>query len=202
MNLLLVHGFLNRGSFLRPLQRRLEAAGHACFAPSLRPCDARHGIPDLANKLADYTDGNLPANAPLAIVGFSMGCVVAEYYLQSKRKLPRVRAFFAISGPMNGTLTAWLYPGQGTRQMRPGSRFLQQLAAAGNHPADVPIFTYFTPLDLMIIPTRSSRIANARELSVWSPLHHAMLYNQKVAADILEILRELGMASTTGGDRL
>jgi hypothetical protein len=103
---------------------------------------------------------------------------------------------------MNGTLTAWLYPGQGTRQMRPGSRFLQQLAAAGNHPADVPVFTYFTPLDLMIIPTRSSRIANARELSVWSPLHHAMLYNQKVAADILEILRELGMASTTGGDRL
>ena len=192
MNVLLVHGFLDRGTLFRRLQRRLETAGHTCFAPTLSPRDARHGIPDLANKLADYIELNLPAGLPFAIVGFSMGCVVAYCYLRSGRRHPQVRAFFAISGPMQGTLTAWLYPGKGTRQMRPGSEFLRELESPGKHEPEVPVHTYFTPLDLIIIPATSSRMANAPELSVWTPLHRGMLWNQRVAGDILEKLSALG----------
>ena len=191
MNVLFVHGFLDRGTVFRRLQSRLESAGHACFAPTLSPRDARHGIPDLANKLADYIELNLPAGLPFAIVGFSMGCVVSYCYLRSGRRHPQVGAFFAISGPMQGTLTAWLYPGKGTRQMRPGSEFLRELAAPGNQQSNLAVHTYFTPLDLIIIPATSSRMANAAELAVWTPLHRGMLWNQKVAGDILEKLSTL-----------
>jgi len=191
MNILLVHGFLDRGYLFRRLQGRLESAGHQCFAPNLHPRDARFGIADLANKLADYVDEQLPGGVPFALVGFSMGCLVSKCYLQSERSASRVRAFFAISGPMQGTLTAWLYPGQGTRDMRPGSRFLRELESQVDLPFNIPVYTYFTPLDLMIIPATSSRIINARELAVWTPLHRGMLFNRKVAADILENLSAL-----------
>jgi triacylglycerol lipase len=188
MNVLLVHGFLNTGSFFRHLQARLESAGHQCFAPTLHPRDGRHGIADLANKLADYVDEELPPAASFALVGFSMGCVISQCYLQSERGAPRVRAFFAISGPMRGTLTAWLYPGKGTRDMRPGSDFLHELESRADSRFNIPVYTYSTPLDLIIIPFTSSRIVNARELRVWSPLHICMLTNRKVAAHIQEKL--------------
>ncbi len=191
MNVLLVHGFLDTGTLFRRLQERLESAGHACFAPTLHPRDARHGIPDLAEKLADYIDLNLPGREPFALVGFSMGCLVGRSYLQSGRSDPRVRAFFAISGPLHGTFTAWLYPGKGTRDMRPGSRFLRELNAPDKAAPPVPVHTYFTPLDLMIIPATSSRLAHARELTVWTPLHRAMLWNPLVAGDILKNLQEI-----------
>jgi len=191
VNVLLVHGFMDRGTLFRRLQKRLESAGHTCFAPTLHPRDARHGIPDLAEKLAAYIDLTLPAGAPFVIVGFSMGCLVGRYYLQSGRSDQRVRAFFAISGPMHGTFTAWLYPGKGTRDMRPGSRFLRELNAPEKAAPPVPVHTYFTPLDLMIIPANSSRLAHARELTVRTPLHRAMLWNPLVADDILKNLKEL-----------
>lgn len=191
MNVLLVHGFWDLGRVFRRLQLRLEADGHKCFAPSLSPRDARHGIPDLAEKLADYVDRSIAPDKPLAVIGFSMGCLVAQYYLVSPRINRPVNAFFAISGPMHGSLTAWLYPGKGTRDMRPGSEFLRQLTARRNIASLLPVFTYFTPLDLMIVPASSSRIPNARERLVWSPLHRAMLWSPSVAHDICKHLRSL-----------
>jgi triacylglycerol lipase len=92
MNFLWVLGFLDRGCLFRRLQNRLEVAGRKCFAPTLSPRDARRGISDLANKLADLADQNLPADASLALVGFGMGCLVAKYYLQSEGGSRRVCA--------------------------------------------------------------------------------------------------------------
>lgn len=191
MNILLVHGFWDTGKVFRRLQNRLTAGGHRCFAPTLFPRDARLGIPDLAQKLADYADRNLPDDSPMVVVGFSMGCLVAKYYLQSLPTDRCVNAFFAISGPMRGTMTAWLYPGKGARDMRPGSKFLRELEAAAEGGFKIPVYTYYTPLDLMIIPAASSRLAQAQELMVWTPLHPWMLINGKVASDILEKLGRL-----------
>jgi triacylglycerol lipase len=191
MNILLVHGFLDRGTLFRRLRGRLESAGHVCFAPTLHPRDARHGIPDLAEKLSEYIDLSLPVGEPFAIVGFSMGCLISRYYLQTRSEPKRVRALFAISGPMHGTFTAWLYPGKGTRDMRPGSRFLRELNAPERATSTVQLHTYFTPLDLMIIPATSSRLADACELKVLTPLHRTMLWNPLVASDILKKLQEI-----------
>jgi triacylglycerol lipase len=81
MNVLWILGFLDQGYLFRRLQNRLEVAGHKCFAPTLSPRDARQGIPDLANKPADFAGQNLPADSSFALVG----CLVAKYYLQSER---------------------------------------------------------------------------------------------------------------------
>ena len=65
MDIILVHGFGDSGRRFAPLQRRLTAAEHHCYCPTLTPADARHGIADLAQKLAAYIEVHCPALSPL-----------------------------------------------------------------------------------------------------------------------------------------
>jgi len=196
MNILLVHGIFDTGSIYRKLVRQLTARGHHCFAPSLSPNDARHGIVDLATKLNSLVDENFGPDEPIVIVGFSMGCLIARYYIDRLRAARRIKAFFAISGPHAGTLTAYFCPGQGAKDMRPRSALLRELDSA-DHPAhDFPIFTYWTPLDLMILPATSSRWHPAKELIVWSALHPLMTSNNQLCSDVFAKIDELSSQET------
>jgi triacylglycerol lipase len=170
MNVVMVHGFGDTGRLFGPLLRRLESEGHACHAPTFRPRDGGLGIPDLSGKLASLIDG-LGPGIPLALVGFSMGALVARHYLQARGGAARATAFFSIAGPHAGTYTAYGYPGIGTRQMRPHSAFLRELNAGTSCLGGLTVFTYRTPLDLMVWPGSSTRIAGAPELRFWCPLH-------------------------------
>jgi len=185
MNVVLIHGFWDTGDLFRQLKRRLESAGHKCFSPTLKPRDGWDGLADLAEKLSGHIEREIPGTEPFVVIGFSMGCLVAKYYLQNLLQPPRCPAFFAISGPMKGTLTANFYPGKGARDMRPNSEFLRDLENSTDRLNTLDIHTYFTPLDLIIIPATSSRLARASEMRVNEPLHRWMLKNEKVLEDIL-----------------
>jgi triacylglycerol lipase len=191
MNILLIHGMFDRGSIFRRLESDLTQSGHRCFSPSLRPNDARDGIADLAEKLASLVDEVFYYEEPLVIIGFSMGCLIARYYLHYFHATGRTKAFFAISGPHHGTWTAYCYPGRGAREMRPGSLLLRDLNAVDHTRMNFPIFTYWTPFDLMIIPSISSQWAPATEYVILSPLHPLMPSNKKVRADICTKIQAL-----------
>jgi triacylglycerol lipase len=171
MNVVMVHGFANTGRLFRALCRTLDARGHACFAPTFHPRDGGLGIPDLSVKLAAFVGENVAPGAPFAIVGFSMGALAARHYLQAHGGARSAKAFFSIAGPFRGSVNAYLYPGLGTRQMRPGSAFLRELDEGAGELGALPVFTYRTPLDLMIIPSTGSRIPGAKDLALWCPLH-------------------------------
>ena len=191
MNVLFVHGFWDTGCVFRRLRKKLEAAGHTCYSPTLNPRDGRHGLDDLARKLATYVETELKEVQPLAVVGFSMGCLVSRYYLQRLRGERRIAAFFAISGPLHGTAMAYLYPGQGARDMRFRSQFLQELDATAAGLAGIPLHTYYTPYDAMILPQTSSRLAGATELKVNAWLHPLMLTHPAVGHDLITKLNQL-----------
>ena len=57
--------------------------------------------------------------------------------------------------------------------------------------AVAPIYTYWTPLDLMIIPATSSRWASAHERRIWSPLHQMRPSNATVCTDIAAKIDQL-----------
>jgi len=191
MNVVMVHGFLDTGRLLEPLCRRLEARGHACDAPTLHPRDARTGIPDLSATLAAFIGARVPPGAPLALVGFSMGALVVRFYLQALGGARGARAFFSIAGPYRGSVNAYLYPGLGTRQMRPGSPFLRSLDAGARALGSLAVFTYRTPLDLMVVPSTGSRIPGAPERVVWCPLHSLLPRNREVGEHIAGELAKL-----------
>mgnify|MGYP003586065037 FL=1 len=191
MDIILVHGFGDSGRRFAPLQRRLTAAGHRCYCPTLKPADARHGITDLAQKLAAYIEAQLPGSTPFAVVGFSMGCLIARSYLQQLGGAQRACALFAISGPHQGSWLAYGYPGQGCREMRRGSAFLQQLAQSVDALGPLPLFAYRTPFDLMVLPSRSAHWPQAHNRVVPSLLHRGMVSSRVVAEDILSQLARL-----------
>jgi triacylglycerol lipase len=184
MNVVMVHGCADTGALFRRMSRRLEADGHTCHAPTLRPRDARLGIPDLSGKLAAYVEANVRRADPVAIVGFSMGSLIARHYLQELGGARMATAFFSIAGPHRGTITAYLYPGIGTREMRPGSPFLRLQEEGAGKIGALTAFTYRTPLDFMVMPSASTRLGTAPEVTVWCPFHALMPGNLRVIGHI------------------
>jgi len=201
MNVVMVHGFADTGLLFRRLIRRLGSNGHVCHAPTLHPRDAGLGVPDLSSKLAAFIEGSLAPGAPVALVGFSMGALVARHYLQSLGGASRARAFFSIAGPHRGTPAAWLYPGIGTAQMRPGSPFLRILDSNTEALGTLPVFTYRTPFDLMVRPAASTRVGSAPELRVWCPLHSLMPGFPAVMEHIAAELAKLGRPGDAAAQR-
>lgn len=184
MNIVLVHGFLNRGGILRWLAARLTKAGHTCFTPSLKPCDARCGLPELAEQLSRAIGQSLPESSRFAMVGFSMGALVSRYYLQELGGHRRVDGYFSIAGPHGGTRSAHFYPSRGVRQMRPNSDFLEQLKCSADRLNSVPSICYWTPYDLMIRPVSSAKWEKAEHVCVPAMMHSLMVFDRRLYEDI------------------
>jgi triacylglycerol lipase len=189
-HVVLVHGFMDTGSVFKSLQRQLESDGHRCLAPNLRPRDARHGIESLAESLRQEIESQIPHRQSFTLIGFSMGGLVARQYLQQLDGAKRCDRLITISSPHQGTLMAWLHPSKGAQQMRPGSGFLKDLAATESRLGEIPVISYRTPFDLMIVPSRSSEWQRATNLSFTVLLHPMMPGAKSVIADITKRLLE------------
>lgn len=180
----LVHGFMDTGKRFKILQKRLEKHGVICMAPNLRHRDGRGGLDELAAGLKEDIDKKFGKDAKISVVGFSMGGLVSRYYLQSLGGAARCESFITISSPHNGTLAAWLYPSKGVEQMRPNSQFLTSLDQSDEKLGRIPVTSYRTPMDLIILPARSSIWQRAENLQYPVLAHPLMVYSDKVLSDI------------------
>lgn len=188
MNIVLVHGFISTGKIFFYIKKKLEAQGHKCFAPTLRPIDAKYGIEDLAIKLKNEIENNLEPNTNFALIGFSMGGIICRYYLQELGGKDRVNKLFTISTPHHGSYLSYIYPGKGMKQLRPDSSFLKNLETKEEQLKDLKRFSYRTPFDLMIIPNKSSIWSGATNKKFISIMHSSMLINSKLVNEILKHL--------------
>jgi len=188
MNIVLVHGFISTGKIFFYIKKKLEAHGHKCFAPTLKPIDAKYGIEDLAIKLKDYIKNNLEADSKFSLVGFSLGAIVCRYYLQELGGIDHVDRLITISAPHHGSYLSYIYPGKGMKQLRPNSDFLKNLKAKQFLLKSLTLFSYRTPLDLMIVPNNSSVWNIAINKRFISPIHSSMLINSKLIKEIIKQL--------------
>jgi len=184
IKVVLVHGFLDTGWVFRRMRLRLERQGAVCLVPRLRPNDGRAGLVPLAQNLKRDIDEAFGSDAKIRIVAFSMGGLVARHYLQILGGAVRCEKLFTISSPHQGTQSAWLYPGKGARDMRPGSDFLQQLQSTEETLRGIQLVSYHTPMDLMILPATSSEWAPALNLDFPVLLHPLMLSDEDVLSDV------------------
>lgn len=186
----LVHGIFEDGKDFSAMRRQLERRGVECLVPSLRPADGREGLDQLALQLKHEIDRGFGPDERFAVVGFSMGGLVSRHYLQELGGAERCEAFLTISSPHHGSGLAWLYPGKGAAQMRPGSEFLRQLEEGEERLGSIPIVSYRTPLDLMILPASSSIWDRAENIGYAVPLHPWMLSSPRVIRDVTRRLTE------------
>ena len=189
MNIVLVHGFISTGKIFYLMKRRFEANGFKCFAPTLKPIDAKYGIEDLAIKLKNEINIHFGENEKFALIGFSMGGIICRYHLQELDGNNRVNQFISISAPHHGSYLAYFYPGKGSRQLRPKSDFLKNLELKETVLRRINIYSFRTPFDLMIIPHTSSIWDIASNKKYYSFLHSYMLFNPNVINDCINILK-------------
>jgi triacylglycerol lipase len=180
----LVHGFLETGSTFKQLRQRLEKRGVKCQVVKLIPSDGRGGLATLAAGLKRDIDSEFGSDAPISLVAFSMGGLVSRYYLQDLGGATRCENFITVSSPHHGTKAAFVYPSQGAKEMRPGSSFLQGLAQSEHRLGKMPVASYRTPMDLIILPPESSVWDRAENLEYRVPLHPLMLSSSSVLKDI------------------
>lgn len=180
----LVHGFLENGSAFRHMKKRLERQGIQCYVPKLLHSDGRGGLENLAVHLKKDIEATFGTSEPISIIAFSMGGLVSRYYLQNLGGAKRCENLITISSPHNGTLAAWAYPSLGAQQMRPGSPFLSQLAQSESALKKLAVTSYWTRLDLIILPAKSSLWTRAENIEHPALMHPLMLTSSTVLKGI------------------
>ncbi len=164
---------------LSGLSRFLTQQGWQTYRPHLTPITGRGGLDAMALQLRDYLHDLFSDGRPFSLVGYSMGGLIARYYLQRLDGLTRVRRFVTISTPHNGSLAAYLLRNEAGIQMRPGSGFLDNLNEDAEVLARAGFVSIWTRWDLSIIPASSSRMPVGTMIPLSVPAHPLMLWSGK-----------------------
>lgn len=177
---LLIHGLKDTAWKMRHIERHLQNAGWEVHSLTVAPSWGQIGLDALAGQIQSYVKRTFGAGRRFDLVGFSMGGLVSRYYLQRLGGLDRVDRFVSISAPLRGSWLAWLIPNAGCRQMRPGSAFLRDLDSDLDRLNRIQFTSFWTPLDLIIVPATSSILPPAKCHRVWSLAHPLMVWEPRM----------------------
>ena len=172
-------------ALFRQLREYLEARGFVTHALTFVPNDGKASLEELARQVADFVEQTCAPDEQIDLIGFSMGGIVARYYVQRLSGRNRVSRLITIGSPHRGTWTAMLLGRAGVKQMRPGSAFLRDLNR------DPCGFTsIWTPWDLMVIPANSSVLPGARTIRIHVAAHAMMVRDQRVLRGVGDALAD------------
>ena len=186
----IVHGIFRDHQHMGRLRKAFTLAGRRVLTPDLRSKAGAVGLDELAAQFGDYLEGNLTAGERCDVIGHSMGGMVARAFIQRHGGRKRVRRLVTLAAPHHGTLMAWLWPGRGVRDLRPGSAFLRDLARDAARLEGVEVTSYWTPFDLMIVPASSSRLPVGRNVRVNLPHHQSLVTNTRLARELVALLND------------
>lgn len=181
--ILLVHGIFDTGKRFSTMQAALCARGlNKVRAMNIVPRDASISMEAMAAQVQAEVQAFQQSTGAekVDIVAFSMGALVVRCFLQKMGGRTDIRRFVSISGPHHGTWTAYLGWNAGSRQMQPGSVFLQELNSQSDPWGDVKVFSFWTPYDRTIIPPSSSILPHAQNRTFNVLIHHWMLSDKQV----------------------
>ena len=183
--LILVHGIFNTGKVMTWMKKQFESQGFDCFTPTLAPFDGGRGVEFAAENLKQQIQDHFGDNQNIAIVGFSMGGIVARYYLQRLGGNLRTSHLFTISSPHRGSYMAYLpYPSTAFKQLRPNSDLLGLLYESTDTLQGLALFSYTATIDYTVAPSRSHwPEAVNKQFGVY--LHMSMIFSHKVVNEIL-----------------
>jgi hypothetical protein len=185
---LLLHGVLCNAGVWHPFRRYLASRGIGpVYALSYGP--PLGSIEDFADQMATEIDAILAETGArdVIVVAHSMGGLVARAYLR-KSGGAKVRRLITVGTPHAGSVHAYLFPGVSLSQMRPGNRWLGELAPPPPGAAP-PIVSLWSWHDSMVAPQTSSRIDFGENVELVGIGHNALLTDPAVAASVAEEIR-------------
>jgi triacylglycerol lipase len=186
----LIHGIGDTSILFARLCPFLQARGWETHSFNLVPNNGDAALEMLAQQVGSYIESTFRREQTVDLVAFSMGGLVARYYVQRLAGLTRVQRLITISAPHRGTLTAFFRWNAGARQMRPSSDFLQDLNKDKQMLKHIRFTTIWSPLDLIIVPSTSSVMAEARSVRVNVLAHALMMRDRRVLQLVQQALSD------------
>ncbi|GAA1899437.1 hypothetical protein GCM10009814_30980 [Lapillicoccus jejuensis] len=156
--IVLVHGIVDNRSVFTLLRRGLRGRGFGRVSTmnySILTGDVRVAAARLAAEVERICEET--GYERLHVVGHSMGGLIARYYVTRLGGDARVHTLVTLGSPHAGTWTAYGWPSTLTRQLRPGSPLMRELAGpvAG---CRTRFLCYWSDLDQVMFPQRTAAL--------------------------------------------
>jgi pimeloyl-ACP methyl ester carboxylesterase len=184
-----VHGYaMNRVNFL-PLARRLGRAGLGPIAGFEYWSLGK--VSSAARRLGRFVDRVLDETGAeeVDLIGHSMGGIVSRYFVALGGGADRVAKLITIGSPHRGADLSGVGFGRPTKELFPGSAFLERLGAAPIPPS-VRVTAIWSRSDALVPGSRNARLhGHGVEEIVFDDLGHlSLLTSRRVTRAIIERL--------------
>jgi len=153
--IILIHGLWNTSAIFNNLLNRLDYYDVEYYAPTLDHYFGRVSIIDLAESLDGLITKKYGNEREIDILGFSMGGIIARYWINKFNGYLRTKRFISIGSPHRGTLTAQLVPKslfKGISQMKIRSSLLKELSEYDYLLKKIDCISFYTKWDFMVFP--------------------------------------------------
>lgn len=190
---LLVHGIFSDQAIFIPLQESLLKHGfvkqgvvpYGCF---FGQCSVKNMAEQIHQAALDLQKKYQVSQ--IDVVAFSMGALATRYMIQRLGGKDFVHKFVSISGPHEGTYTAYLPQFlTGIYDMRPGSDMIEDLKKDADPFGKVKVYSFYTPHDMIVIPSSSAILKESIEVKSFPvALHHQMLKHEDVLTEVVRVL--------------
>jgi len=155
--IVLIHGIVDNRTIFAMLRRGLRRRGFGCirtfsYGPhtnDLRATAERFGR--FVEEIAQETGSDR-----IHVIGHSLGGLIARYYVQRLDGDRLVRTLVTLGTPHQGTLTARLMPNRLSRQLRPGSDVIEELAEPAS--CSTRLLAFYSDVDQVVVPSRNARV--------------------------------------------
>lgn len=156
--ILLVHGMVDNRSIFTVLRRglvrrgfgRIDTMNYSILTGDIRSAAAR--LAEEVERIVEET-----GYERIHVIGHSMGGLIARYYVTRLGGDARVHTLVTLGAPHHGSYLALTWNSSLTRQLRPGSPLLTELA----QPVDgcqTRFIVYWSDLDQVILPARNAAL--------------------------------------------
>lgn len=191
--IVLIHGYFHNRSGMLLMRRALRRHGfRRVHTFGYNPL--RKSIPQIAKGLERKVEAIVDGCgiSRVHLVGHSLGGLIARYYTEHLGGHRLVESLVSLGTPHRGTVLARAGRSTTAKQMRPGSDFLN-LMASSDKPRSVRYFSYYSNLDLLVVPSGSAILENGdgsrvRNLLVHDLGHLSLLINPELIDSIAENL--------------
>ena len=189
---LLVHGYLCNSGYWRPLSALFKRAGISHLALDMEPLGA--SIDELAAQVQAGVERLCAGTGSrqVVMVGHSMGGLVARAWVR-RYGGDRAARIITLASPHQGSKLARFAPGRNGAQMRYGSAWLRDLAAADANLQRELFISIYSVHDNMVAPQNSSHFPPARNLVFGGIGHVALGRHPRVMEAVLAEVRRAGI---------
>ncbi|PSB20121.1 lipase [Phormidesmis priestleyi ULC007] len=188
--ILLIHGLDGSRCAFRRMLPDLMESGWKVYSLDLVPNDGGAKLEYLAEQVADYIAQTFAPRQAIDIVGYSMGGIVGQYYIQNLGGIDRVQRLITLSTPHAGSWCAYLRNNAGCQQLRPNSAFLKQLNQRSEMLKHLNFTAIWSPFDVLTMPISRSQWVVDRSVQINVLRHKRIPSDSRIFQAVMDALLE------------